>query len=95
VLAYGNEAVLPFYLSHQTVILILGFFILDWNMGILPKLLIITVISFPLILALYELLVRPFNVARFLFGMRPIDKPRAIPRPASFKPYSNRAERFG
>jgi len=70
-LAYGNEAVLPFYLFHQTIILIVGYFVIRWNVGLLPKFLIVTVISFSLILALYELLVRPFNIVRFFFGMRP------------------------
>jgi len=41
---------------------------------------LITVISFPLILALYELLVRPFNVVRFFFGMRPRQRPAKEPR---------------
>jgi len=71
ILAYGNEAVLPFYLFHQTIILIVGFFVIRWNIGILPKFLVVTVISFPLILVLYELLVKPFNAVRFFFGMRP------------------------
>lgn len=71
ILAYGNEAVLPFYLFHQTIILIVGFFVIRLNMGILPKFLFVTVISFPLILVLFELLVRPFNFVRFFFGMRP------------------------
>jgi glucan biosynthesis protein C len=70
-LAYGNEAVLPFYLFHQTIILIVGFFVIRWNIGILPKFLIVTVISFSLILVLYDLLVKPFNIVRFFFGMRP------------------------
>jgi peptidoglycan/LPS O-acetylase OafA/YrhL len=70
VLAYANEAVLPFYLLHQTVIVCVGWFVIPWNMGILPKFLIITVVSFPLILLLYELTVRRFNVVRFFFGMR-------------------------
>ena len=71
ILAYGNEAVLPFYLFHQTIILIVGFFVIRWNIGILPKFLVVTVISFPLILVLYELLVKPFSAVRFFFGMRP------------------------
>jgi hypothetical protein len=75
VLAYANEAVLPFYLFHQTVILAVGFFVIRWDMDILPKLLIVTAVSFPLTLALYELLVRRFNVVRFLFGMRPRKQP--------------------
>jgi glucan biosynthesis protein C len=75
VLAYGNEAVLPFYLFHQTVILIVGFFVIRWNLGILPKLIIVAVVSFALILILYELLVRRWNAMRFFFGMRPREKP--------------------
>jgi len=40
-------------------------------MGILPKFVIIAAMSFPLIMGLYELLVRHFNAVRFFFGMRP------------------------
>jgi hypothetical protein len=36
---------------------------------------LIVVISFPLIMVLYELLVRRFNVVRFFFGMRPKRRP--------------------
>jgi glucan biosynthesis protein C len=71
VLAYSNEAVLPFYLFHQTIILLIGFYIIRWDLGILPKLLLVVAICFPLTLALYELLVRRFNLVRFFFGMRP------------------------
>ena len=73
-LAYANEGLLPFYLLHQTVILLVGFVIIPWNLGILPKLLLIAVVSFALILVVYGLLVRPFNAVRFLFGMRPKEK---------------------
>jgi len=70
-LEYANEAVLPFYLFHQTIILCVGWFVIRWNMGILPKFVIIAAMSFPLIMGLYELLVRHFNAVRFFFGMRP------------------------
>ena len=69
-LAYGNEAVLPFYIFHQTIILCIGWFVISWNMGIGPKYLIIAVVSFILTVAFYDLLVRRFNLMRFLFGMR-------------------------
>jgi hypothetical protein len=59
------------------MILVVGFFVIRWNMDILSKLLIITAISFPLILILYELLVRRFNAIRFFFGMKPKGKPPA------------------
>jgi hypothetical protein len=71
VLAYSNEAVLPFYIFHQTIILCVGWIVIRWNMGIGPKYLIIALISFAIIMVLYDLLVRRFNVMRFFFGMRP------------------------
>jgi len=73
-LAYSNEAVLPFYLFHQTVILIVGWFIVPLEMGVLAKFLLIAVISFPTILLLYEVFVRRINFMRFLFGMAPLKK---------------------
>ena len=79
VLAYANEAVLPFYLLHQTVILCIGWFVIPWAMGILPKFLIIAVFSFAMIMAIYELLIRRFNIVRFFFGMRPKKKPSTTP----------------
>jgi len=74
VLTYGNEAVLPFYIFHQTIILCVGWLVIRWNMGIGPKYLIIALVSFSLIMALYDLLVRRFNVTRLFFGMRPKKK---------------------
>jgi peptidoglycan/LPS O-acetylase OafA/YrhL len=67
---YGNDAVLPFYVLHQTIILVVGWFVITWDIGIIPKYLVIIVISFVLIMALYELLVRRINIVRFFFGMR-------------------------
>jgi peptidoglycan/LPS O-acetylase OafA/YrhL len=83
-LAYDNEAVLPFYLLHQTIILCVGWYVIRWDMGILFKLLIIAVVSFPLIMILYDLFVRRFNIVRFFFGMRPKKKPSATPVPRRY-----------
>ncbi len=68
--AYGNEAVLPFYIFHQTIILLVGCYIIPLNMPIPLKYLIISTSSFVLIMSLYELLVKRINTVRFLFGMR-------------------------
>ena len=78
-LSYCNEAVLPFYIFHQTIILCVGWFVIPWNIGILPKYLIIVAGSFALIMALYEGLVMPFNSVRFLFGMGAKKKPQPTP----------------
>lgn len=69
-LSYANEAVLPFYILHQTVIIILGFFVVQWGIGIVPKYFMISITSFVAITVIYELLVRRINMLRFLFGMR-------------------------
>jgi glucan biosynthesis protein C len=76
-LAYSNEAVLPFFLFHQTIILIVGWFVLPLNIGNLAEFLMIAVVSFPLILFLYEVFVRHINFMRFLFGMAPKQAPTA------------------
>jgi glucan biosynthesis protein C len=76
-LVYSNEAVLPFFLFHQTIILIVGWFVLPLNIGNLAEFLIILAVSFPLILLLYEVFVRHINFMRFLFGMTPKPQPTA------------------
>jgi peptidoglycan/LPS O-acetylase OafA/YrhL len=78
-LAYANEAVLPFYLLHQTVILCVGWFVIPLSLGIPLGFLIIAVVSFVLIMAIYELLIRRWNIVRFFFGMRPRRKPATVP----------------
>jgi glucan biosynthesis protein C len=69
-LKYASEAVLPFYILHQTIILIIGFYVVQWDMRAAPKYFIIVALSFVGIMALYELLIRRVNVLRFLFGMK-------------------------
>ncbi len=69
-LSYTSEASLPFYILHQSVIVVIGFFMRDWALGVLPKYAILAVVSFMIIMALYELLIRRSNVLRFLFGLR-------------------------
>ena len=69
-LAHVNEMVLPFYILHQTVIVIVAYFVVQTGLAIPIKYGITVVISFAVIVALYELLVRRIGVLRFLFGMR-------------------------
>jgi glucan biosynthesis protein C len=69
--AYGNEAVLPFYIMHQTIILMVGWFIIQLELSIPVKYVIISITSFVLIIAFYEFLIKRINALRFLFGMRP------------------------
>jgi glucan biosynthesis protein C len=75
-LRYAADAVLPFYVLHQTVIVVIGFYVVRWHMGVMAKYLVISTASFITIMALYDLVVRRTNVTRFLFGMRL--KPRRL-----------------
>jgi glucan biosynthesis protein C len=77
-LKYANEAVLPFYILHQTVILAVGYFVVQWTIPDLLKWLIVLPISFSIIMVLYEFLVRRYNVMRVLFGMKPRPQTRAV-----------------
>jgi surface polysaccharide O-acyltransferase-like enzyme len=69
-LKYANEAVLPFYVFHQTVIVVIGYFIKDWTWAVFPKYLLLAAASFILIMVLYEFVVKRVNVLRYLFGMK-------------------------
>lgn len=69
-LKYANEAVLPFYILHQTVIVIMGLFIIGWNISVGAKYLFLVVVSFSIIVSIYEFAVRRLSPMRFLFGMK-------------------------
>ena len=69
-LKYANSAVLPFYILHQTVIIVIGFYVVQWNTGVGIKYLTISATSFAVIMVIYEFLIKRVNILRFLFGMR-------------------------
>ena len=69
---YANEAAYPFYILHQTVIIVLGYFVVQWNVNLWIKFGVIALGSFAGTLLLYEVCVKRTNVTRFLFGMKPL-----------------------
>jgi hypothetical protein len=70
VLRYTNEGVLPFFILHQTVLLGIGYFIMTWEIPDVLKWAIVFSSSFIIIMAFYTLLIRKFELFRFLFGMK-------------------------
>ena len=68
---YGNEAVLPFYLLHEPVIVAAAYLIVRWHAPTLAKYPALVAISFAATLAIYELAVRRYRPTRLLFGMKP------------------------
>jgi len=67
---YANEAVLPFYVLHEPVIVGAAWIIVRWQAPIVAKYLALVIVSFAGTLALYDLLVRRLRATRFLFGMK-------------------------
>ena len=70
VLRHANEGVLPFFILHQTVLLSAGYFVTTWEIHDVLKWAIVFTGSFIIIIALYMLLIRKFELFRFLFGMK-------------------------
>jgi glucans biosynthesis protein C len=72
-LSYASEAAMPFYLLHMTFSVVTGYFVIQLNAPVMIKYPLIVLIATGLTLAAYEL-VRRWNVARWLFGMKPLRK---------------------
>jgi glucans biosynthesis protein C len=68
-LKYARESVLPFYILHQTIIVIIGFYIANWEASVIVKYLTLSILSFTVIIVIYDILIKRVNVLRFLFGM--------------------------
>ena len=67
---YINSAVYPFYILHQTVIVVLAFYVVKTTDTILLKYSFIVLLSFSLSMLIYHLFIRPFALIRFLFGAK-------------------------
>lgn len=76
-LKYANEAALPFYMIHQTVLFIAAFFIIQLHLSIILKFLLTFVLTFLFTTSIYEMFVRRFHVARFIFGLKRLEGKRS------------------
>lgn len=71
ILPHLNEAVYPFYILHQTVIVLIGYYVLtSTSLGVYDGFLVISFSTLLTCMALYIGLIRPFKVMRVLFGMK-------------------------
>ena len=69
-LQYAQEAILPFFILHQPVIVVLAFFVVQWDASIAVKLPVVVLGSFAISVSLYEAVIRHFQPMRALFGMK-------------------------
>jgi hypothetical protein len=86
--AYTTEAAYPFYILHQTMIVLLAYFVVQWGTGIPLKFTVIAGGAFLVSVAVYEVAVRRWDPVRFLFGMKPQRKrtPDVVPTKAAARP---------
>lgn len=69
-LGYAREAALPFYVLHQTVIVVIGYYIAHWTLPVPVKYILLGAASFTSIMVIYEFAIKRTKVLRFLFGMK-------------------------
>jgi len=65
-----NEAIYPFYILHQTVIVVFAYYIIQFDLIIPIKMIILFISSFFAIVLIYLSMIYPFKVTRLLFGMK-------------------------
>jgi glucan biosynthesis protein C len=70
-LRHFNEGLYPFYILHQTVIIAIGYYIcqLSWSIGV--KFFVVSFLTLASCVLIYFAIIRPFNVVRIFFGMKP------------------------
>jgi hypothetical protein len=82
---YLRESILPVYVIHHPVVLVVSSFVVTWSLGVWPKFALILVTVLTLTMVIYEFGVRRWAITRLLFGLGPA--PEAVkqmrePRPA-------------
>jgi hypothetical protein len=68
--AYANDAVLAVYVLHETVIVVVAYFVLTWPIGGAAQYCLIALVSLAATLLLYDLGIRRSPVTRLLFGLK-------------------------
>ena len=86
-LAYNAESSYPVYLLHQTVIVIIAFYLVQVPLAWPLQWFLLLVLAVAVTFALYEV-VRRTSFLRFLFGMRPKAAPVPVPAAAHAEPTS-------
>jgi glucans biosynthesis protein C len=74
-----GDGIISFYILHQTVIIVIGYFVCQLSWSITAKFFSISMLTLVFCITFYLLCIRPFNAMRIAFGM----KPKLSPSPVS------------
>lgn len=68
-LRYCNKAVYPVFILHQSVIIVLGYYVIDWGLFGVAEYFTIALGTLVICVGLYEVVIRRFAMLRVLFGL--------------------------
>jgi hypothetical protein len=71
ILSYANTAIYPFYILHQTVIVVIAYYVVQTNDEVSLKFMFLLLVCFFITIIIYHLFIKNNNIMRFLFGMKP------------------------
>ena len=69
-LQYGQEAIVPFFVVHQPVIIVISYYVVQWDISLLPKLVIVILCSFLVSIGFYEFVVKRMRLLSVAFGVK-------------------------
>ena len=69
-LQYANKAVYPFYILHQTVLIVIGYYIIQLDSGIATKYILCVAGTYLFTLLIYEFLIRRIKFIQVFFGVK-------------------------
>jgi peptidoglycan/LPS O-acetylase OafA/YrhL len=69
-LPYLNRAAFPVYILHQSVMMAVAYFVVQWALPVWGKYALIIVLTLGATMGLYEFAVRRFKPMRLLFGVK-------------------------
>lgn len=69
-LQYANKAVYPFYILHQTVLIVIGYYIIKLDSGIAIKYALCVTGTYLITMIFYEFIIRRMSVIKIFFGIK-------------------------
>jgi peptidoglycan/LPS O-acetylase OafA/YrhL len=69
-LEYGQTAIMPMFLLHQPVIIVIAYYVVQWETGVLVKLPVVLLGSMAVTLAIFELVIKRIGPLRSFFGVK-------------------------
>lgn len=73
-LSYCNGIVYPFFILHQTITIVLGFYVIDWGLTGPMEFAVIVFGTFLLCYLITEFIIKKANILRLLFGLNRLKK---------------------